>query len=118
MSVLYPIFLNRVQNVFVGQDARRLDELLNKALEFSFQLPLRRRRDRDSLGHNGVCHSRYDGPNRRQASRRTGWEDSQHSYPCLSGHGMAGEVGRRVGGFDQGSGGKEPSSCREDQSRL
>jgi len=36
MSVLYPIFLNRVQNVFVGQDARRLDELLDKALEFSF----------------------------------------------------------------------------------
>ena len=36
MSVLYPIFLNRVQNVFVGQDARHLDELLDKALEFSF----------------------------------------------------------------------------------
>ena len=36
MSVLYSIFLNRVRNVFVGQDARRLDELLDKALEFSF----------------------------------------------------------------------------------
>ena len=36
MSVLYPIFLNRVQNVFLGQDARRLDDLLEKAMEYSF----------------------------------------------------------------------------------
>ncbi len=36
MNVLYPIFVNKVQSVFVGQDARRLDELLDKALEFSF----------------------------------------------------------------------------------
>ena len=40
MSVLYPIFLNRMQNVFVGQDARRLDDLLDKALEFFFNYRL------------------------------------------------------------------------------
>lgn len=36
MNLLYPIFVNRVQPVFIGQDARRLDELLDKALEFAF----------------------------------------------------------------------------------
>ncbi len=40
MRVLYPIFVKRVQPVFVGQDARRLDEILNKALEFSFNFRL------------------------------------------------------------------------------
>lgn len=35
MSLLYPIFVQRVQPVFVNQDARRLDELLEKALEFA-----------------------------------------------------------------------------------
>ena len=40
MSVLYPIFLNRMQNVFVGQDARCLDDFLDKALEFSFNYSL------------------------------------------------------------------------------
>ena len=40
MNVLYPIFLHRVQPVFVGQDARRLDELLDKALEYSFNYRL------------------------------------------------------------------------------
>lgn len=36
MNLLYPIFVNRIQPVFIGQDARRLDELLDKALEFAF----------------------------------------------------------------------------------
>ena len=36
MNVLYPIFVNRVQPAFVNQDARRLDELIDKALVFSF----------------------------------------------------------------------------------
>jgi L-alanine-DL-glutamate epimerase-like enolase superfamily enzyme len=40
MSVLYPIFVKRVQPVFVDQDARRLDELLEKALEFAFNFRL------------------------------------------------------------------------------
>lgn len=36
MSLLYPIFVRRLQPLFVDQDARRLDELLEKALEFNF----------------------------------------------------------------------------------
>ena len=36
MSLLYPIFVNRVQPVFINQDARRLDDLVEKALEFAF----------------------------------------------------------------------------------
>lgn len=40
MSVLYPIFVNRVQPVFINQDARRLDELVEKALEFAFNFRL------------------------------------------------------------------------------
>jgi L-alanine-DL-glutamate epimerase-like enolase superfamily enzyme len=40
MSVLYPIFVNRLQPVFINQDARRLDELLEKALEFAFNFRL------------------------------------------------------------------------------
>lgn len=36
MSLLYPIFLRRIQPFFVNQDARRLDELLAKALVFAF----------------------------------------------------------------------------------
>lgn len=35
MSLLYPIFLKRLQPVFVGQDARRLDDLLEKALVYA-----------------------------------------------------------------------------------
>jgi L-alanine-DL-glutamate epimerase-like enolase superfamily enzyme len=40
MNILYPIFVKRVQPVFVNQDARRLDELLEKALEFAFNFRL------------------------------------------------------------------------------
>jgi L-alanine-DL-glutamate epimerase-like enolase superfamily enzyme len=40
MNILYPIFVKRVQPVFVGQDARRLDELLDKALEYAFNFRL------------------------------------------------------------------------------
>ncbi len=40
MSLLYPIFVNRVKPVFVGQDARRLDELLDKTLEYAFNFRL------------------------------------------------------------------------------
>lgn len=40
MNILHPIFVRRVQPVFVGQDARRLDELLEKALEFSLNFRL------------------------------------------------------------------------------
>ena len=40
MGVLYPIFVNRVQPVFIGQDARRLDELLEKALVYSLNFRL------------------------------------------------------------------------------
>ena len=40
MGVLYPIFVNRVQPVFIGQDARRLDELLDKALEYALNFRL------------------------------------------------------------------------------
>ncbi|MBC8872180.1 MAG: mandelate racemase/muconate lactonizing enzyme family protein [Planctomycetes bacterium] len=40
MSVLYPIFVKRVQPVFIGQDARRLDELLEKALEYALNFRL------------------------------------------------------------------------------
>jgi L-alanine-DL-glutamate epimerase-like enolase superfamily enzyme len=40
MSVLYPIFVNRVQPVFIGQDARRLDELVEKALVYSLNFRL------------------------------------------------------------------------------
>lgn len=35
MSLLYPIFLKRLQPLFVGQDARRLDDLLEKALVYA-----------------------------------------------------------------------------------
>lgn len=40
MKVLYPIFVQRLQPAFIGQDARRLDELLEKALEFRFNYRL------------------------------------------------------------------------------
>ena len=40
MRELYPIFFNRVRPVFLDQDARRLDELLEKALEFAFNFRL------------------------------------------------------------------------------
>jgi L-alanine-DL-glutamate epimerase-like enolase superfamily enzyme len=40
MRILHPIFVNRVQPVFQGQDARRLDEILEKALEFGFNYRL------------------------------------------------------------------------------
>lgn len=36
MDILYPIFVHRLQPFFVGQDARRLDELLEKSLVFAF----------------------------------------------------------------------------------
>jgi L-alanine-DL-glutamate epimerase-like enolase superfamily enzyme len=36
MNLLYPIFVNRIQPFFIDQDARRLDRLVEKALEFSF----------------------------------------------------------------------------------
>lgn len=35
MSLLSPIFVNRLQPVFIGQDARRLDELLEKSLVYA-----------------------------------------------------------------------------------
>jgi L-alanine-DL-glutamate epimerase-like enolase superfamily enzyme len=40
MNILYPIFVDRLQAFFEGQDARRLDELLEKALvrHFNFRL--------------------------------------------------------------------------------
>ena len=40
MNVLYPIFVNRVQPVFINQDARRLDELVKKALVFALNYRL------------------------------------------------------------------------------
>lgn len=40
MNVLYPIFVRKVQPAFIGQDARRLDELLEKAMEFGFNYRL------------------------------------------------------------------------------
>ena len=40
MNLLYPIFLTRIQPMFLGQDARRLDELLEKALVFSLNFRL------------------------------------------------------------------------------
>ena len=40
MSILYPIFVNRLQPVFVDQDARRLDELLDKALVYALNFRL------------------------------------------------------------------------------
>ena len=40
ISVLYPIFVNRLQRFFVGQDARRMDRLVEKALEFAFNFRL------------------------------------------------------------------------------
>lgn len=40
MSLLYPIFINRLQPFFVGQDARRMDRLLEKALEFALNFRL------------------------------------------------------------------------------
>ena len=40
MSLLYPIFVKRLQPFFVDQDARRLDELLEKALVFAFNFRL------------------------------------------------------------------------------
>lgn len=36
MNILYPIFVHRLQPFFVGQDARRLDELVEKALVYAF----------------------------------------------------------------------------------
>ena len=36
MSLLYPIFVHRLQPFFINQDARRLDELLKKSLVFGF----------------------------------------------------------------------------------
>jgi L-alanine-DL-glutamate epimerase-like enolase superfamily enzyme len=36
MNLLYPIFINNVQPVFIDQDARRLDELIGKTLEYAF----------------------------------------------------------------------------------
>ena len=36
MSALYPIFVNILQPFFVGQDARRMDRLVEKALEVEF----------------------------------------------------------------------------------
>ncbi|MBC9868430.1 MAG: mandelate racemase/muconate lactonizing enzyme family protein [Opitutae bacterium] len=40
MSVLYPIFLNRLQGFFVGQDARRMDRLVEKVLEYKLNFRL------------------------------------------------------------------------------
>lgn len=40
MSLLYPIFVNRLQRFFVGQDARRMDRLVEKALEFALNFRL------------------------------------------------------------------------------
>ncbi len=40
MRLLYPIFVQRLQPFFVNQDARRLDELLEKALEFALNFRL------------------------------------------------------------------------------
>ena len=40
MNILYPVFVKRIQPVFIGQDARRLDELLDKAIEFSLNFRL------------------------------------------------------------------------------
>ena len=40
MSILYPIFVNRLQSVFVNQDARRLDELLDKAFVYALNFRL------------------------------------------------------------------------------
>lgn len=40
MRVLYPIFVNRVQPVFIDQDARRLDDLLEKALVYALNFRL------------------------------------------------------------------------------
>jgi L-alanine-DL-glutamate epimerase-like enolase superfamily enzyme len=40
MSLLYPIFLRRIQPLFVNQDARRLDALVEKALVFSLNFRL------------------------------------------------------------------------------
>ena len=40
MSVLYPIFVNRLQGFFVGQDARRMDRLVEKVLEYKLNFRL------------------------------------------------------------------------------
>ncbi len=40
MSVLYPIFVKRLQPLFTNQDARRLDDLLEKALVYSLNFRL------------------------------------------------------------------------------
>lgn len=40
MNILYPVFVKRIQPAFIGQDARRLDELLDKAIEFSLNFRL------------------------------------------------------------------------------
>ena len=40
MNLLYPIFINKIQPVFIGQDARRLDDLLEKALVFGLNFRL------------------------------------------------------------------------------
>ena len=66
MNVLYPIFVNRLQPIFIDQDARRLDDLLEKALEYSFNF----RFGGMAIGipcHHRVCHSRHDGTHCRKA---------------------------------------------------
>lgn len=40
MRILYPIFQHRVRPVFLGQDARRLDDLLEKALVYALNFRL------------------------------------------------------------------------------
>jgi L-alanine-DL-glutamate epimerase-like enolase superfamily enzyme len=40
MRLLYPIFVQRIQPFFINQDARRLDELVEKALVFAFNFRL------------------------------------------------------------------------------
>lgn len=40
MSLLYPIFMKRIQPLFVNQDARRLDRLVEKALVFALNFRL------------------------------------------------------------------------------
>ena len=47
MSILYPIFVRRVQPFFVGQDARRLDELLEKIRRDFFLTDLSKTKDGD-----------------------------------------------------------------------
>ncbi len=40
MDILYPIFVRRLQPMFIGQDARRLDDLLEKALVYALNFRL------------------------------------------------------------------------------